>query len=377
MIGDMPRPRPPRLQCERNRHGKTVWYVRLDRRSKRIRIHGEFGSQEFENAYQAALSGRIQSPPRKPGHGSLAWLVAQYRDSSAWVNGLSAATRRQRENIFKGALTTAGSDVAARVTSKHIRAGLERRKHTPSQAKNFLEAMRGLFEWAVEAEHVPADPTFGIKAPPRPKTKGFPKWTVEDEARYEARWPLGTRQRVWLDVLRYTGLRRGDAVLIGRPHVRNGTIILRTEKSGEEIIIAIPILPPLAASLAAGPIGDLTFICGANGGPLTKESFGNEFGAAARMAGIKKSAHGVRKLSATTAAENSATDAELDSLFGWKRGSGTSKVYTAEADRVRLGKASAAKMLRTPDEHSIPAPSRAIPAPAKISRNSKRLGVAK
>jgi hypothetical protein len=41
--------------------------------------------------------------------------------------------------------------------------------------------------------------------------------------------------------------------------------------------IWIPILPALNEILQAGPCGDLAFICGENGGPLTKESFGNAF----------------------------------------------------------------------------------------------------
>src|SRR4051794_11100580 len=115
--------------------------------------------------------------------------------------------------------------------------------------------MRGMFEWAVEAEHVLLDLTFGVKAPPRPRTKGFPIWTEGDETKYLARWPLGTRQRVGYDVLRYSGLRRGDAVVVGKQHCRPlryplGTVItadmpmrmavLRTEKSGQEIIVAFP-----------------------------------------------------------------------------------------------------------------------------------------
>ena len=45
------------------------------------------------------------------------------------------------------------------------------------------------------------------------------------------RWPIGTRQRVWLDVLIYTGLRRGDAVRFGRQHVRDGIATIKTEKT--------------------------------------------------------------------------------------------------------------------------------------------------
>ncbi|MGB8742457.1 MAG: tyrosine-type recombinase/integrase [Xanthobacteraceae bacterium] len=136
-------------------------------------------------------------------------------------------------------------------------------------------------------------------------------------------------------MLLYTGGRRGDAVRIGKQHVRDGIATFRTEKSGELVTVTLPILPVLARTLAAGPTGDLSFICGANGGPLTKESFGNNFSEAARMAGVKMSAHGVRKIAATRAANNGATVAQLNALFGWT-GSAMASLYTQEADRRRL-----------------------------------------
>jgi len=58
-------------------------------------------------------------------------------------------------------------------------------------------------------------------------------------------------------------------------------------------------------------------ISGDRGKPLTKESFGNLFRKAVRAAGIKgRSAHGLRKVGATRAAENGATVAELEAIFG-------------------------------------------------------------
>jgi hypothetical protein len=42
-----------------------------------------------------------------------------------------------------------------------------------------------------------------------------------DAAAYDKRWPIGTKERVWRDVLFFTGLRRGDAVRLGRQHVRD------------------------------------------------------------------------------------------------------------------------------------------------------------
>jgi hypothetical protein len=46
------------------------------------------------------------------------------------------------------------------------------------------------------------------------------------------------------------------------------------------------ILLVLQATLDAGPCGDVAFIVGENGRPLTKESFGNEFKAACKAAGV-------------------------------------------------------------------------------------------
>lgn len=311
----MPRPRPPYLSHERNRHGAPVWYVRIG--GKRTRIRETYGTPEFDAAYQAALAGKavVKKAAAEVGAGTLNWLIDQYRDTAAWQRDLSEATRRQRHNIFKGVIAAAGNQPFARITKADIEWGRERRGATPHQARHFLDAMRGLFRWALRAQHVKIDPTDGVDDPPRPQSAGFAPWSEEDVAAYEQRWPIGTRQRVWLDVLLYTGLRRGDATRLGRQHVRHGTATLTTEKTGTEV--SLPILPVLHRTLDAGPCGDLAFIVGAKGRPFTKESFGNEFREACRLAGVNKSAHGLRKIAATRCAENDATLPQMNAIFGW------------------------------------------------------------
>jgi hypothetical protein len=86
------------------------------------------------------------------------------------------------------------------------------------------------------------------------------------------------------------------------------------------VTVTIPILPVLDEVLKAGLCADLAFICGENGGPLTKEAFGNVFRDACNAAGVTKSAHGVRKIGATRAANNGATVVELEAIFGGKGG---------------------------------------------------------
>ena len=346
----MPRPRPPHLQRELTRHGRAVWYVRIGK-GPRIRVRAAFGTAEFDTEYQAALEGR---PRARPGHapaGTLAWLIERYRETPAWTS-LSLATRRQREAIFRQVIETAGRKPVSAITEAAIAAGRDRRGKTPFQARHFLDTMRGLFAWARGAGFVKVDPAAGVKYPTLKSGAGFPVWTEDDVAAYEARWPLGTRQRVWLAVLLYTGLRRGDAVLLGRQHVRDGVVAIRTQKTGTGV--AIPLLPPLVEALAAGPTGELAFICGANGKPLTKESFGNLFSDACRGAGVRKSAHGLRKIGATRAANNGATVAQLNAIFGWSGGKMAS-LYTQSADRVRLAREAIGKLVNDTGT-SIPAP---------------------
>lgn len=339
MTLDVPKKLPQFVYREKTRHTRWVYYFRRGK-GKRIRLP-DYGAEDFDERYHEVLVEAIPPKPKKAGTGSLEWLIARYRESTAYTE-LSNATRRQRDNIFKNVIAKNGHVAYRAVSRKKIVEARDARASTPAQARNFLDAMRGLFRWALEAEHVNEDPTDGVKNPSRPKGAGFEAWTDEDVAAFEKRWKAGTKERVWLHVLLYTGLRRGDAVRLGKQHVRDGVATLRTEKTGMEVYITIR--PELSATLAAGPTGDLAFIVGDTRKPLTKESFGNMFRVACNEAGIPgKSAHGVRKIAATRAAEAGLTVSELESVFGWTGGTMASH-YTRSADRRRLAKAAGEKI---------------------------------
>src|SRR5262249_54593159 len=133
----MPRPRLTYLHRQITRHGKFVWYVRIGQ-GRRIRLRAEFGTPQFSAEYQAAVA-RLSEPSTKDDRastGSLAWLVQRYREVGAWTN-LSLATRRQRENIFRQVLDTAGRQPIAKVTKAPIVAGPDPRAKTPFQAPHF------------------------------------------------------------------------------------------------------------------------------------------------------------------------------------------------------------------------------------------------
>ncbi|WP_102830485.1 tyrosine-type recombinase/integrase [Bartonella bovis] len=342
----MPKQRPPHLVKEITRHGKIIWYVRMGHGPRR-RVRGTYGTQEFVNDYKDALS-ELQgytlpkSKSDKLVEDSFIWLLKQYFDSVTW-HELANTTKRQKELILMKVSDAIGDIPYKAIKKDHIIAGVERRKETPATARNFLKAVNGLFKWAVEQGLLENNPAAGVKRPSLKNKDGFPAWTEEDINKYYQQWPLGTHEHVWLNVLLYTGLRRGDAVRIGWKDVKDNIIHLKTEKSKFQTDVFLPILPELAKTLETGPIGDETFICGKGGKKLTKETFGNLFRDACNEAGVKKSAHGLRKLAATRAANAGATVSQLKAIFGWTDDEMAS-LYTKTADRKRLALESIKKL---------------------------------
>jgi integrase len=88
---------------------------------------------------------------------------------------------------------------------------------------------------------------------------------------------------------------------------------------------------------------------------MAKESLGNWFRAACDAAGVKGSAHGLRKTLATTLADRGASEWELDAAFGWTGGK-TSAIYTRKANRARLAQSAMRRLTETEAEHPIPNP---------------------
>src|SRR5262245_50577370 len=88
----------------------------------------------------------ITQAEAKAPNGTLAWLIDQYRHVDAW-RSLSKATKRQRENIFKQVIKSAGRSRYADIDKATASLGAidaQRRRPKPGI---FVETMRGLFKW--------------------------------------------------------------------------------------------------------------------------------------------------------------------------------------------------------------------------------------
>lgn len=120
--------------------------------------------------------------------------------------------------------------MSRRRTKVVIIASCYERAATSAQAGNFLKAMRGIFNWAGNLDYVDKNPCDCVKAPKLNNDLGFEAWTEEDVEKYEAQRVEGKKERTWLHVLLYTGLRRGDVVRLGRQNVHDGVATIRIEK---------------------------------------------------------------------------------------------------------------------------------------------------
>jgi len=351
-IMELAPPKAKYLIFDPDRHGNARYYVRVPGRRK-IRLAAPPNSPAFWAEYKQA---RDNPPPPTAAlasrrKGSMAWLAAQYRQSAEFKQ-LSQSTRYSRgkiidrilRNIHRDATMADGDLPFAMMEKRHV---VERRDDLadrPESANGVVRTLRRIFAWAIEAGHAAENPASGVTLLRPRNPEGFHAWTMAEVQQYMDRHPLGARARLALAILLYTGVRRSDAVRLGRQMecVYDGVPCLEwTEFKGRQRqrkLTTIPILPALREAIDACPSGSMIYLPTARGTPYTPESFGNLFRTWCDQAGLKQcSAHGLRKAGATMAANNGASEHTLMAIFGWTTTKQAS-VYTRTADRKRLAR---------------------------------------
>lgn len=184
----------------------------------------------------------------------------------------------------------------------------------PAAANNLLRVLRGLMAFAVSRKWRNDDPTRDIKRL-KYRTDGFHTWTEEEIVRFEARWAIGTRERLAFDLLLYTGQRSGDVRQMSAGQISDGCIFVRQDKTNEQL--QIPIHSALAASLSDRKSPHLLLLTTLYGEGFSAKGFGNWFSDAARKAGLDGcSAHGLRKSAATRLADAGATPHQIMAITG-------------------------------------------------------------
>jgi integrase len=332
----------PKGCCEdTDRHGNIRIYYRAKGRPK-VRLRATPWTPEFMQQYEAAKSASpmpIKSKGIAPG--TWQWLCVQYF-SSIDFRQLNPKTQRERrwilESTFDEKISPNSNKLfkdfpLSKMMADAIEVLRDRKIEKPQAANARVIAIKVVFKWATKKRLVDSNPAMKVERA-RIKSDGFPVWTLEDVKQFEQHHPIGTKARLALALLVFSGQRRGDVVRFGKQHVKNGKLIFKQQKTGKDMYL--PILPELQKIIDASPCGDLTFLVNELNRPWNAHGFSNKFREWCNQAGLPKlSAHGLRKASATVAANNGATAHQLMAMFGWST-LAMAEHYTRAANREHL-----------------------------------------
>lgn len=337
---------------------------------RKVRLRGPLFSDEFWNDYAAARSGAL-GPKEKPAPrgapppaGTFARLVLEYYQSAEYRE-LHPDTRYRRRLVLDPVREKFGDLPAGKLTPPTILAWRDSLAGKPHAANGLIKAMRALYQFGVERGHVKTNPARNVRTI-RGRKEGYHTWTADEIAQYQERWPLGTQARLALDLMLYTGVRRSDAIRLGRQHVKDGRLNFTPSKGDGDYAtpLSIPIHPALAESIAATPTGDLSFLTTQAGRPwgalgaATSErvkhraaGFGNVFKDWCVAAGLPHcSVHGLRKAAVVRLIDAGCTPHQAAAVSGHESMK-VFEIYARDRNRGLLA-GEAMKKLALADERS-------------------------
>lgn len=357
----------PHLSLEPDRHGNDRLYVR--RNGRRIRLREAEGTPAFHRAYAVALEAlarpaEAKKPAARPAFakGTFGWLAAKYFASDEF-RSLDPQSQITRRSVIEDCLaephTTEDPDPMGNcplqfLTSKKIKRlrDLKAAAGLPGAANNRRKYLSAMFGWAIEAEHMTSNPARDVRRK-KYATSGFHTWTLDELRIYLERHGPGTKARLALGLLLFLGVRRGDVVRLGEPMVHLTTVAEKDGIERQQKVIRFvpkktsyrrkiesekPILDVLDQIIATSPCGVETFLETEFGKPFTPAGFGNKMREWCDQAKLRPcTAHGLRKLGASIAAELQATEHQLMAMFDWTTPQ-QAAVYTREARRRLLAR---------------------------------------
>lgn len=256
-----------------------------------------------------------------------------YRELS---DGYRPVIRRHVERIKEQGEKALLKDLLPR----HIRADLE--PLSPPVASSRLKAWRKLAEFWLLKGMLDADPSEGVKRKKMGKVAGFTEWTGEDLEAFRARWPIGTAQRLALELYQWTGARCVDVIRLGPQMVgRDGVLTYVQQKTGNPAHVpwtcpAFGLEEQRADLMRCLSGGSPVYMLTEYGKPRTQKGVSQWFSAAAREAGLAgRTAHGLRKYRMNALAEHGASVLVMQSWVGHTTLLEVQE-YTRRADRRRV-----------------------------------------
>ena len=285
----MSRRLPPGCIEDRDRHGNIRIYFRSKNRPK-VRLRGTPWTPEFMADYEAAKgtdATASSSRSRAVFPGTWRWLCVRYFAECAEYKRLDPRTQHVRRMILEATFEEAiapGSPKLfrdfplSRMTTDAVEVLRDRKIHTPESANARVKAMRQVFKWGVKKKLAPSNPARDVEYFKSGST-GFHTWSPEEVKQFEGRHPVGSKARLALALLLFTGQRRSDIIRFGKQHAKGGKLRFTQHKgrNRKPKRLTLPILPALQRIIDGTACGDLTFLVNDWGRAFTDAGFGNKF----------------------------------------------------------------------------------------------------
>lgn len=306
--------------------GKVRRYVR---KGKKIPLKLDPEHPGFLAEYQAALA-RLAPATAEPVKGTWDALITGYLKSAKFKklrDSTKGENRREAENIRR----KWGKFPVDRLEPRHILEWQDELCDTPGKANNMLACVKLLLRWGKPRGFKHQDPAAGIE---ELKIGELRSWTDGELAKFEATWPVGSRERLIYALALYTGQRKSDLLAMTRAHIDGGWMGVAQQKTG--VRLAIPVHVELAAALAATPSSGLALIQRLDGKSLKSRELHDVFAAATAKAELTGcTLHGLRKAAARKLAEAGATPHEIMAITGHQT-LGMVQHYTRGANQKKL-----------------------------------------
>lgn len=325
---------PENVTAFKDKCGRTRYRLRKKGLPQYL-FRSEPGTPEFMAELARAIEALPPEPAPRFAPGTFNALIASYKRSKRWSQ-MKATSQQMRGNALARFAAKHGDKPVDRLEPRHIDKWMGEMAETPHAANDLRKMLNQLMKHA-RLLGLRRDNPVEVIDPIKTTSGGYHCWSEDEIAQYEARWPIGTRERLAMALLLYTGLRRGDMVNVGRQHRRGDKFVLYHGKNRSETVVRI--LPQLISALDAVPGEHLTYLVTRTGKAFTAAGFGNWFRERCNDAGLPNcSAHGLRKAMARRLAESGATHLQGRAVTGHKSDAMFSH-YAAAANRETLADA--------------------------------------
>lgn len=233
-----PTPKLPRYVERTRAKGRDYYYLRY--KGKRLtKLRGDPETPEFYEDYADWM--RRLATDNKPGevrHGSLRWLIAEYKGSPEFK---ALATKTQRDyGREMDRLSTIDSFPAADIRRPHIRKIRDALVGKHRAQKLFTQVCSVLFNFGIsELDIEMTNPAQRMKRVG--EAESYIAWSDEEMAKFEASKPPIALLTAYF-IARYTGPRRSDAVSLMRSHYDGATLEIPNHKvrdDGDPIFVKV------------------------------------------------------------------------------------------------------------------------------------------